>query len=119
MKKVLVVEDSIYITRAIKIILEKEGISVLSTSDGSKVVEIVRNKGIDLVILDLMMPGVSGKDVFKMLKADQDTKNVPVLILSARIDYYLNDEELKTCDKFMTKPFDNKELVQEVKKLIG
>ncbi|MBN1157351.1 response regulator transcription factor [Candidatus Woesearchaeota archaeon] len=116
--KVLVVEDSIVIAGAIKVLLTKESIDVISTNDGSKVVDIMKKEGIDLVILDLMMPNVSGKDVFKMLKSDESTKNVKIMILTARPDALKWNPELRSCDKFMTKPFDNKELVAEVKKLI-
>ncbi len=118
MKRVLVVEDSEFIANAIRLVLESQDIVVDNMSDGSKVVEYVKSKGINLVILDLMMPGISGKDVFKMLKQDPKTKSVPVLILTAKTDALKWDEELKCCDKFMKKPFDNKELLSEVKKLL-
>ena len=117
--KVLVVEDSIVIAGAIKILLEKEGLAVSSTNDGNKVMDIVKKEAIDLVILDLMMPNVSGKDVFRMLKNDAETKNVKVMILTARPDSLKWNPELKACDKFMAKPFDNAELVSEVKKLLA
>lgn len=118
MSNILIVEDSIMISQAIKILLENEGMSVESTSDGSKVVDLIKEKSINLVILDLMMPGVSGVDVFKNIKNDENTKDIPVIILTAKTDAMKWQQELKECNKFMTKPFDNKELVESVKNLI-
>jgi DNA-binding response OmpR family regulator len=116
--KVLIVEDSKVISNAIRIILEQEGILAFETADGSKVVETVKKLDIDLVILDLMMPSMSGEEVYNMLKKDRKTKNTKIMILTARIDALKRNETLKGCDKFMAKPFDNKELVSEVKKLL-
>ena len=117
-KKVLVVEDSIFIAKAIKQLLESEGITANTTSDGAKVVDLVKEGKYDLVVLDLMMPDFSGKDVFYMLKADLNTNDVPVLILTAKVDALKEDKELRDCDKFMHKPFDNDELIEVIKGLL-
>lgn len=118
MNKVLVVEDSAMIAYTIKTVLESEGIKTITTQDGSKVVELIKTEGIELVILDLMMPKISGQDVYKMIKADSQTKNTKIMIMTAKTDALKWNEFLKGCDKFMTKPFDNKVLVTEVKKLL-
>ena len=117
--KVLVVEDSKFISKAINIILENEGIFVIATSDGSKVTDLVKKEKVDLVVLDLMMPHISGEEVYEMLRKDPKTKSTKILILTARTDAMKWDEKLKHCDRFMTKPFDNRQLVSEVKKLLG
>lgn len=114
----MVVEDSTLITNAIKLILEKEGITVFSTKNGAEVVDIVKKENIDLVMLDLMMPEVSGDEVFKMLKADTDTKEIKILILTARADALKWNIKLQGCDKFMSKPFDNDALKEEVVRLL-
>lgn len=119
MKKVLVVEDSQYVAKALKLILENEKLEVETTSEGKKVVDIVKEKGISLILLDLMMPEFSGLDVFKMLKADKETEKIPIIILTARGDAREWDPELKECDLFITKPYENQVLVQEVKKLLA
>jgi two-component system phosphate regulon response regulator PhoB len=118
MTKVIVVEDSIVIAKAIKIILGSEDIEVEHVINSHKAVETISSQKPSLVILDLMMPGVSGIDIFKELKAKSDTKSIPVLILSAKTDAMKWYEELKDCDKFMKKPFDNDELLKSVKELI-
>ena len=117
--KVLIVEDSVLIANAIKILLKKEGIETFYTSEGLEVPKIIPKENIDLVILDLMMPKVSGDEVLKMLKNDPKTKDVKVMILTAKTDALRWDKSLEKCDKFMTKPFDNTELVIEVKKLLN
>lgn len=114
MKKVLVVEDSQYGAKALKLIFENEKLEVETTSDCKKVIDIVKEKGVSLVLLDLMMPDFSGLDVFKVLKADKETKNVPIIILTARGDAREWDSELKECDMFITKPYENHLLVEEV-----
>ncbi len=116
--KILIVEDSVFIAKAIKHLAESEGYKADFTSEGAKVVDLVKKNNYNLVILDLMMPGVSGKEVFTMLKEDDDTKHVPILILTARIDALKWDKELRACDKYMRKPFDNDELLSVIKELV-
>ncbi|MFH0876325.1 MAG: response regulator [archaeon] len=116
--KVLIVEDSAFIAKAISLILRKEGISSLITDDGAKVPGIVKKEKISLVILDIMMPNVSGIEVFEMLKKDPQTSPVKILILTAKTDILKWNDKLKFCDAFMTKPFDNEELAKEVKRLL-
>jgi len=115
---VLIVEDSMLIASAVKIVLKKEGIESIITSEGRKVVDIVKKENIRLVILDLMMPDFSGVEVFKELKKDKTTKDVKIMILTAKTDAVKWYPELKTVEKFMNKPFDNDELAREVKKLV-
>ncbi|MFP4400665.1 MAG: response regulator transcription factor [Candidatus Woesearchaeota archaeon] len=119
MKKVLIVEDSRLIAGAIKLVLENQNIQVQHLTDGSLVLEDVKKNMYDLIVLDLMMPGVSGIDVFKQLKADTQTKDVKVLILTAKADAIRADNFLANCDSFITKPFDNDSLVKEIKRLLG
>jgi two-component system alkaline phosphatase synthesis response regulator PhoP len=118
-KKVLIVDDSIVMSKAIKMILDKAGLQVFMEPDGAKALEAAKNNRVDVIILDLMMPGVSGKEVLKMLKSDPVTKMIPVLLLTARIDVLRWDDELKAAESSMQKPFDNHELVSEIKRLAG
>jgi DNA-binding response OmpR family regulator len=117
-KKILVVEDSIVMAKALSILFKKEGFEVFTEDDGHNVPGLVKKDRIDIVILDLMMPKLSGKDVLKALKNDPETKKIPVILLTARTDVLKWDDELKICDKFMQKPFDNNELVREVNALL-
>ena len=82
-KSVLIIEDDFYVTRAYSIKLEKEGINVLSVSDGEAAVEFFKKNNLpNLVILDLMLPKKSGFEVLKEMRANAQWKNVPVIVLS-------------------------------------
>ncbi len=82
-KSVLIIEDDFYVTRAYSIKLEKEGVNVLSVSDGEAAVDFFKKNHIaDLVILDLMLPKKSGFEVLKEMRANAQWKNVPVIVLS-------------------------------------
>lgn len=118
MKKILIVEDSIFIAKVVKILLEKNKYQVIHTAEGSKALDIIKNENINLVILDLMMPEISGKDVLNNIRNDPQTKDIPVLILTAKTDALKWIKDLKGYDKFMTKPFDNNELLKEIKELL-
>lgn len=114
MKKVLIVEDSPFIAEAVKILLNAHGIYLDYLRDSTKAVDLINKGGYSLIILDLMMPVVSGKDILLKLKSDERTKNIPVIILTAKTDSLKWEPDLKVCDKFITKPFDNTELVSSV-----
>ena len=117
MKKVLVVEDSLYIAEAIRILLSP-GVEVTHLNDANKALDLVKEKGFDLVILDLMLPTSSGKDALLKLKADPATKKVPVMVLTAKVDALRWEPEIGVCDKFVTKPFDNRRLVADIMGLL-
>jgi two-component system alkaline phosphatase synthesis response regulator PhoP len=117
MKNLLIVEDSEFISGGLKIVLEREDYKIFKTDDGSKVIDIITQNNIGLVILDLNMPKMSGEDVFKLLKANPETKKVKVIILTAKADALKWDSNLKQCDKFIPKPFDKNELINTVKEL--
>ncbi len=119
MKKILVVEDSKLISQAIKLLFEGKGYKVHQQDDGSRVLDDVKKNAIDLVILDLMMPKMPGEKVFSVLKADPATKDVKILVLTAKTDALTWDAQLSGCDKMMPKPFRNEELLREVERLIG
>jgi len=118
MKKVLIVEDSKVIANAVKYILEGDEITTMHTNDGAKVVDIVKKEKVDLVMLDLNMPKVTGEEVFLQLRSDPITKKVPVIILTAKADALKWNEKLRGCDKFIVKPFDNDKLFSDVKEVL-
>lgn len=82
-KTVLIIEDDFYVTRAYSIKLEKEGINVMSVSDGEAAVDLLKKNNLpDLIILDLMLPKKSGFEVLSNMRANDKWKNVPVIVLS-------------------------------------
>jgi two-component system phosphate regulon response regulator PhoB len=116
---VLLVEDEKSITTLIKYNLEKEGFKVYCSETGEDALKIIKEKTPDLVILDWMLPDTSGIDVCRQIKIDKKLKNIPVLILTAKGE---PDDKIKGlevgADDYVTKPFNNKELLLRVKSLI-
>jgi two-component system alkaline phosphatase synthesis response regulator PhoP len=116
MPKILVVEDEKHIVELVSYALQKEGYEVLATRDGDRALEMVRTKQPDLVILDIMLPGTDGLTVCRLMRQDDQTQDIPVIILSARsqeLDRVLGLE--LGADDYITKPFSVRELVARVK----
>ena len=113
---ILIVDDEELIRNVIKEYCLNSGYQVLEASDGYEAVQLVKNKNIDLIILDIMMPK---KDGYTTLKELKDIKNIPVLMLSARDDEYdkLLGFELGI-DDYVTKPFSPKELIARIKVIL-
>src|SRR5213596_3854557 len=82
--KILVVDDEIYIVHILDFSLVMEGYEVVTALDGEQALEKARAEHPDLVVLDIMMPKLDGYETCKMLKADPKTKDIPVILLSAK-----------------------------------
>ncbi|MBR9653441.1 response regulator transcription factor [Thalassovita aquimarina] len=118
-KHVLVIEDEPNIIEAISFILSRDGWAVDTHSNGHDAVDVVRAKTPDLVILDVMLPGKSGYDILSELREDAGTRNLPVLMLTARGQ--TKDRELAErigASRFMTKPFSNAEVLEALRELV-
>ncbi|HET7489328.1 MAG TPA: response regulator [Acidimicrobiales bacterium] len=116
---VLVVDDDPVIQRLLKVNFEMEGYKVVIASDGVEGLETARAVRPAVVVLDIMMPKMSGLDVTKALKGDPDTAGIPVLLLSAKAqeaDLRAGDES--GADDYLTKPFDPLQLLHRVEQLI-
>ncbi len=81
-KKILLVEDDKFLIRTYGFKLEDSGYEILRLEDGIKVFSLAKEKSPDLIILDIIMPNKNGFDALRELKADKDTKNIPVIIVS-------------------------------------
>ncbi len=114
--RILVVDDEKRIVEIVKAYLEREGYEVSAAYDGKAALEAVKRQPPDLVILDLMLPEVSGWDVCRALRADV---NIPIIMLTARDDVTDKIIGLELgADDYVTKPFDPKELVSRVKAVL-
>ena len=118
MAQVLIVDDSKLSGGAAKMVLKTSGIDVEHIDDSEVGLKRAISGDYELIILDLMMPKVSGKDILLSVKNNEVTKNTPVFMLTAKTDAMKWDKDLQLADKFLTKPFDNHELVDEVKKYL-
>ena len=117
-KLILAIDDEKDIVKLIQYNLEREGYQVLSAKNGEEGIETARSKKPDLVILDLMLPGIDGLEVCKILRSNKETKNIPILMVTAKsseIDQILG-LELGAID-YITKPFSVKVLSARVKNI--
>lgn len=115
-KKIILAEDNLAIVDALTIILEEFGYEVISVVDGSAVKDKLKEKP-DLILLDIWMPGLGGRDACRYLKSNKDTKNIPVIIISANKDISQIAKEAGA-DDFIAKPFRMEDLLAKVEKYI-
>ena len=117
-KIILAIDDEKDILKLVQYNLEREGYQVLCAKSGEEGLETARTKKPDLILLDLMLPGMDGLEVCKLLRANKDTKNIPILMLTAKsseLDQILG-LELGATD-YITKPFSVKMLSARVKNI--
>ena len=117
--RVLVVEDEPDIAALIAYQLTREGYRVETVSTGTEALAVVRREIPDLVVLDRMLPGVSGDEVLRSLKEESATNTIPVLVLTAKKEQEDRIEGLELgADDYLTKPFSPRELVLRVKAIL-
>jgi two-component system phosphate regulon response regulator PhoB len=117
--KILVVDDEPDAVELVEFNLKSNGFDVVSAADGEEAIEKARALLPDLIILDIMLPEVDGTEVCKILRRDQRTQGIPIIMLTAKaaeIDRVLGLE--LGADDYVTKPFSPRELVLRVKKLL-
>jgi two-component system alkaline phosphatase synthesis response regulator PhoP len=115
-RKILVVDDERKIVELVRLYLEKDGYRVLVATDGLDGLELARQKRPDLILLDLMLPGMDGLDICRILQAESD---VPIIMLTART----TDEDKLIglelgADDYVTKPFNPREVVARVRAVL-
>ncbi|MBT5855536.1 response regulator transcription factor [bacterium] len=116
MKKILIVEDEEDIIELIRYNLVKEGYDVDSLTNGAIVYDHVKRTSPELILLDLMLPGLDGLDVCKQLKMDTETAHIPIVMVSAKSDEsdIVSGLELGA-DDYVTKPFSVKVLIARIR----
>ncbi|AFZ37547.1 response regulator receiver, CheY [Stanieria sp. NIES-3757] len=119
MNKVLLVEDSLVETEKLTSLLEKKGFSVLGVRSGEEAQLILKRQKPNLILLDVILPGLSGFELCRKLKANPETQTIPIVICSTK-----NKEVDKTwgkmsgADAYLTKPVDETTLLQTVNEFI-
>ncbi|PWB47984.1 MAG: DNA-binding response regulator [Candidatus Methylomirabilota bacterium] len=117
--KVLVVDDENDITALVAYHLEREGFHVVQAHDGLQALELIKRDRPHLLILDLMLPHLSGLDLCRRLRKESDTARLPILMLTAKAEEADKVLGLELGgDDYLTKPFSPRELVARVKALI-
>lgn len=118
-QRILIIDDEQDIRQLVSYNLRKEGFLVEEAASGDEALRMVRGRPYQLVLLDLMLPGLSGMEVCRILKKDPETAGVPIIMLTARSEEMDKVMGLETgADDYMTKPFSVRELVARVKSVL-
>ncbi len=118
-QRVLVVDDDRNIVRLVRSYLEQAGLTVLAAYDGETAMHAIRHDRPDLIVLDLMLPGRSGWDITRWLRADPHLADIPILMLTARVEDEDKIQGLELgADDYLTKPFNPLEVVARSKAIL-
>jgi DNA-binding response OmpR family regulator len=116
---ILVIDDEPDLVELVQVNLEKDGYQVIVAQDGKSGLEIALKHVPDLVVLDVMMPGIDGLEVCRQLRADSRTKSIPMIMLTAKAGEADRVVGLELgADDYVTKPFSPRELAARVKALL-
>ncbi|HEY97640.1 MAG TPA: response regulator transcription factor [Dehalococcoidia bacterium] len=119
-KRILIIEDDPSFSRAINHIVEKEGYEVSTASNGMTGLRMAKDNPPDLLILDVMLPGLDGFEICSQLRADESTEKLPIVMLSAK-----GQEADKTtglsvgANEYLTKPIDRALLLEKIASLLA
>jgi len=120
-KQILCIEDEPEMIDLIRLILGRRGFEVVGAAGGKEGLEKVRQQPPDLVLLDPMMPDMDGWEVYQQMKADEKTKDIPVIVVTAKaqsIDKVLGLHIAKV-DDYIAKPFSPQDLLNSVEKVLS
>lgn len=118
-KKVLIVDDEEHIRELIKFNLKKEGYDTAVAVNGTEALRIIKETKFDLILLDLMLPEVDGLEVCKEIRRNEETSDVPVMMITAKGEEFDKVLGLELgADDYITKPFSIRELMARIKALL-
>jgi DNA-binding response OmpR family regulator len=118
--RIVYVEDEPEMIDLVRLILRRKGCEVIGANSGREGISLIQEVSPDLVLLDLMMPGMDGWDVYHQIRGNDTTRHIPVIIITARaqnIDRVLGLEIAKV-DDYLAKPFTPQELVESVERVL-
>ncbi len=119
-KKVMIVEDNELNMKLFHDLLEAHGIDTVQTRDGRNVLALAREEKPDLILMDIQLPEVSGLDVTKWLKDDEDLKSIPVIAVTA---FAMKGDEQKIreggCEDYISKPISVTRFMETIQKYLG
>lgn len=119
MGRILVVDDEPDIVRLVSFSLQRSGHEVFQATDGISGLQLAAQVKPDLILMDVMMPVMSGYDALDQLKADPETRDIPVLMLSAKSQHYEQEEGLRRgALRYVCKPFTPRELAETVSSIL-
>ncbi len=118
-KVILLIEDEPDIAKITSFRLKKAGYDVLHAGDGKQGLEFAKNNNPDMVLLDLGIPIISGSEVCRSIKTDEEIKNIPVVILSASAEGIKEKSEEVHANDFIVKPYEPENLLAKIREFIG
>jgi two-component system alkaline phosphatase synthesis response regulator PhoP len=119
-KEVLVIDDERDTANLVKEYMDSEGYSTLVAYNGPDGIALARERKPELIILDLVMPGMDGFSVIKILKQDKETEHIPVVVLTGHDTRgYKEKCAMLGASHYVTKPFSSDDLIKEIKNRIG
>ena len=116
-KRILVVDDNEDIRNLLSLVLQKEGFEVFLSGDGTSAIEIIKNNSLDLVLLDVMMPVLSGLEVLAIIRESKDNRisSLPVMMITALSTIADIDAAIDTgATSYIVKPFRNEHLIEKI-----
>ncbi len=119
-KRILIVDDEEDIVNLVRMILEDAGYTVVSVTDGRDALRQVATDKFDLILLDIMMPFLSGWEVLEAMRSQKETKDIPVALLTARASPREDNQPHPTdyCD-YITKPFEPDDLLRRIRQILS
>ena len=117
-QKVLIVEDETSMREMLSILLEDNGFEVLSSSNGFEGLNLVKKKRPDIIILDIVMPGMSGYMVAKNIQSDPETRNIPIILLTATANVAGNIMLEMPTRYRLRKPFNPDDLLNTIHSIV-
>lgn len=118
MPKILIVDDDVIITELMKALVKMDGHEPTTVNDSLQAMEVAQDVKPDLITLDLMMPGLSGFELCKLMKNDPEFSHIPIVIVSARDDAESKAKALRAgAREYITKPFGVDEFIGTIKAL--
>ena len=120
MKKILIVDDEKDIVETISFMLKAKGFDCICAYDGEAGLALAKSEKPDLIILDVMMPKINGYKICRLLKFDNNYKNIPIIMITARSqdeDKIIGEET--GADEYITKPFEFSDVLDKINKYLG
>ena len=118
--KIVVIDDNKELADTIKHFLQMRGFIVISAYGGKSGLEAVKKEKPDLIILDIMMPDMDGRDVLVNLKRGNETKDIPVIILTGKDEQFDREYGIELgAYEYITKPYDSNALLRQVNSILG
>jgi DNA-binding response OmpR family regulator len=118
-KRILVADDEVYIVHILEFSLNMEGYDVISATSGEEALHRIERERPDLIVLDVMMPGLNGYEVCRRLRADERTREIPIIFLTAKDTLADRDFGLGLgANAYITKPFGPRKLIEAIDNLL-